>query len=67
MKKRLTLNTVAEPLRGFPPLSQRCGQGDAPGAAGRPLRGSPGLGRVQSHAAYKTRCDALINNKQKTL
>ena len=41
MKKRLTLNTVAEPLRVFPPLSQRC----ALRAGERPLRGGAALAR----------------------
>ena len=41
MKKRLTLNTVAEALRTFPPLSQRC----ALRARGRPQRGGAALAR----------------------
>ncbi|HMZ87188.1 MAG TPA: hypothetical protein PK343_10805, partial [Giesbergeria sp.] len=41
MKKRLTLNTVAEPLRGFPPLSHRC----ALRAGGRHQRGGAALAR----------------------
>ena len=41
MKKRLTLNTVAEPLRVFPPLSQRCELR----AGERPLRGGAALAR----------------------
>ena len=33
-----------------------------------PLSGcAAGLGRVQSHAAHKAKCDALINNKQQML
>ena len=41
MKKRLTLNTVAEPLRGFPPLSQHI----ALRAGGRRQRGGAALAR----------------------
>ena len=41
MKKRLTLNTVAEVLRTFPPLSNRC----AIGEGGRSQRGGAALAR----------------------
>ena len=41
MKKRLTLNTVAERLRRFPPLSQRY----ALRAGERPQRGGAALAR----------------------
>jgi hypothetical protein len=46
MKKRLTLNTVAEALRAFP-RSRSCAlrAGDATGAAGRPLHGGRWSGR----------------------
>jgi hypothetical protein len=50
MKKRLTLNTVAESPAAPSPRSRiaaQCGQGDAPSAAGRPLRGGSGLGRAR--------------------
>jgi len=47
----ITALEVDTPLSGFAasPRSRnaaRCGQGDAPGAAGRPLRGGSGLGRA---------------------
>ena len=54
MKKRLTLNTVAEPLRVFPPLSQRC----ALRAGERPLRGGAALARGPLAWAASVSCDA---------
>ena len=49
MKKRLTLNTVAESPLAPSPRSRsaaRREQGDAASAAGRPLRGGTGLRRA---------------------
>ena len=54
MKKRLTLNTVAEALRAFPPLSHRCALREG----GRHQCGGAALARWLLAWAAPVSCDA---------